>query len=60
MIHFLYLCLLLSLRKMLVTAKVSRYFNTFLQVLYYPLGTANFLERKERLELNDKLDNGSG
>lgn len=42
---FLYLCLLLT-KKMLVTAKVSRYFNIFLQVLYI-ICTAHFLERKE-------------
>ena len=57
---YLYLCLLLSLRKMLVTTKVSGYFNIFLQVLYYTFCTPHFLAGKERIELSDKLDNGSG
>lgn len=50
----------MSLRKLLVTTKVSGYFHIFLQVLYYTFSTPHFLERKERIELSDKLDNGSG
>lgn len=58
---FLYLGLLPPLRKMLVTAKVSGYFNIFLWVLYcFSLCTSHFLWRKEGTELSDKADNGSG
>lgn len=45
---------------MLVIAKVSGYVNLFLQALCCHECTPQFLERKERTKLSDKLADGSG
>lgn len=55
---FLNLCLLLSVRKMVVIQKRLNILIFFCKFSIAYLCMPHFLERKERIELGDKLDNG--